>query len=166
MSTSVTINNSASMQPTYTALGMGDVPAGITADAAVTAVQTKLLSNIQAKWPKTWPDPLTDTDVGAMGPWDDNVAGTAPPCLVKKLQLDFTGWGLPVVQTVINQMAEEITEQVSSRGGLSGMFFGKTAVGGSETIYWAVGFGTGTLEDGPPAVLGIIYVFTAALGVN
>jgi hypothetical protein len=166
MSSSVTIINVTSMQPTYTALGLGPIPAGTLADAAVATVEKQLFKNLQASWPASAPtyDP-TQQDSGIMGPWSGNVAGTAPPCVVQQITLDFNSWALPNDQNAITSMAEEITQQIQNNGGLSGQFYGKTRVGGSMTLYWAVGFGTGAIADNPEE-LGIIFVYSAALAVN
>ncbi len=166
MSSSVSITNVYEMQPTFSQLGMGPVPAGITADAGVSLVQKQLFKNLSASWPATAPqyDP-TQQDQGIMGPWTDNVGGTAPPCVVQAITTDFNAWSLPVDTGTVNEMAQQITQEISNNGGLTGQFFGKTRLGGSETLYWGVGYATGPIQDSPE-VLGVIYVFAAVFGVN
>lgn len=166
MSKQPCIVNANSVQPSLSALGEGTLPAGTTADAAVAIVENVLAKKLQGDWPSTYPDYETDQqDQGIMGPWNANVAGAAPQCVVQQLTGDFNAWELPSDDTTINAIATQITQEISSNGGLSGTFYGRTRVGGSETIYWGVAFATGAIQDNPE-VLGIIYVFTAQLGVN
>lgn len=166
MSSSVTIINTVSMQSTYTALGLGQIPSGTLADAAMKTIQQALLKKVQASWPKTAaPFDTTQSNSGLMGPWSANVGGTAPPCAVRWITSSFNDWGLPNDQQTVASIAQEITTGIQANGGLSGQFFGKTRVGGSETIYWAVGFGTGAIVDNPEE-MGIIFVYTAVLGLN
>jgi hypothetical protein len=169
MSSSVSITNNINnptMQGTYNSLGLGPIPAGTTADAAVTAVEKVLFKNLQTGWPSTAaPYDPTQQDSGIMGPWSDNVAGTAPPCVVQQVTLDFNSWGLPNDPPTISAIGSEITQQISDNGGLTGVFYGKQRLGGSETIYWGVGFATGVIVDSPEE-FGIIYVFAAAFGIN
>jgi len=166
MSSSVTIVNVNSMQPTYDALGLGPIAPGTRADVAVATVEKVLFKKLKASWPASAPqyDP-TQQDSGIMGPWSQNVAGTAPPCVVQQITIDFNNWSLPNDQAAISSMAQEITQQIQNNGGLSGSFYGKTRLGGSETLYWAVGFGTGVIVDNPEE-MGVIFVYTAALAVN
>jgi len=171
MSNSVTINNTISMQNSYDQLGLGPIPPGTTADSAVKTVQTSLFTTLNANWPKGFP-PLADTsqhDQGIMGPWSDNIPGSAPSCVVQQLSQDFKSWEMPVDTNTINTMAAQITQEISSNGGVSGTFFGRSQIGGSETVHWGVGFATGAIADGPDGgteELGIIYVITAQLDVN
>lgn len=166
MSTSVTVINVQSMQPSFTAAGLGPIPAGTTADAAVATIQTAFATKLRNNWPSNWPAYVTSQqDQGIMGPWSANLAGTAPPCLVQQITMDFNNWELPVDTSTINDMASQITEEISANGGTTGTFTGRTRIGGAETIYWGVAFGTGAIADNPEE-MGIIYVFSAQLGVN
>jgi hypothetical protein len=162
----VVINKTESLQGSYTALGLGPIPPGTPVDAAVKTLEAALFKLLAASWPSTYPTYPSVQDSGVMGPWNSNAPGTAPPCVTQQMTLDFQSWGLPVDENAITLMAEEITQQISNNGGQAGTFYGQTRVGASETMYWAVGFATGAIVDGPPEELGIIYTFVATLGLT
>ncbi|HEX4693411.1 hypothetical protein [Sphingomonas sp.] len=170
MSTDVTVINIESMQQSATDSGLGPIPPGTTPADGLALLQKQLLANITKDWPTDYPTPASNAqDMGIMGPWSDNVAGTAPPCLVQQITQDFSAWQLPSDAAPVNAMAQQITQEVSSRGGATGAFTGTTELGGSENIYWGVGFGTGDITEGSPgnpAEKGIIYAFTATLGFD
>jgi hypothetical protein len=157
----VNVTNVFIMQPTYTALGLGPIPAGTLPDVLVPAIEKKLVAQLQAAWPSTFPAyTASQQDMGIMGPWADNIAGTAPPCLVQQATLDFQNWELPVDAGAIDAMGKTITQEISSNGGEAGTAFGRTRVGTAVTIYWGVSFVTGPIADNPEEI-GVIYVFTA-----
>jgi hypothetical protein len=168
MSTNVTIVNIESLNATCQQLGMQPLPPGTPLDKGVKQVWDALNTAMATKWAKVYPSVTApaESDSGVMGPWSDNVPGTAPQCLTGKVGEDFKSWGLPVDDPAIEQMAVQITQEISSQGGAAGTFVGQSQVGGSETIYWAVGYGTGAIADGPPEMLGVIYTFMATLSVE
>jgi hypothetical protein len=162
-----TIVNVNQLAPAYQSLGLGPIPPGTTAADGVAAVETKLKANLATSWTgANFPTlPSFQQDVGLMGPWSSNVSGTAPACLVQQITQDFNSWSLPNDQTTINQMATQITTEISANGGITGTFLGRSRLGGSEEIDWGVAFTTGVIVDNPEEN-GIIYAFGAVLNVT
>lgn len=166
MSTNVTIVNIQSLQSSYNQYGLGQLPAGITPDDAVGSLQQAEVAAMQKNWPaKFLPFDGSQVDKGIMGPWTENVAGTAPPCLVAQIKQDFSSWELPGDMSTINAMAMQITQEIASgSGGRSGgQFYGKHNIG-AETIYWSVGYAAGVIADTPQET-GIIYAFAVVFGL-
>jgi hypothetical protein len=160
--TNITVNVN-NFQSSYTALGLGPVPPGTTADLACTTIETQLKKNLVTNWnPAAPPLDPTQVDTAIMQPYTAVVAGTAPPCVVQQLNLDFSNWALPVVNTLFTSIAMEITMGIVNQGGLTGGFSGKTVIAGSEVIYWSVAYTTAVVIDNPSTV-GVIYAFGAVL---
>ena len=165
-SSTVVIITSPTTQNTYQQLGLGPLPPGTLADAAVAAIEKVLVKQLSTNWPANFAAyDSSQQDQGIMGPWSANRAGSAPACVIQQITSDFNEWGLPNDPGTVSGMGSEITQQIADNGGLTGTFYGKHRLGGAETIYYGVGFGTAAIADNPE-VLGIIYVFAAVLGVN
>ena len=163
--------DAASLVETFKAAGLAPPPPGTDPSTQLNlTLWPGLSSKLQGGWPTDWPAyDTSNEDRGIMGPWTANVAGAAPSCLVNQIAMDLGNWGFPVEQNTVNAMASQITEEVSVRGGTSGTFYGHSQVAGSEIIYWGVAFGTAGLTSstgGAASEMGIIYVFSAALGMD
>ncbi len=164
--TNITVNVN-NLQPAYTALGLGPIPAGSTIANGVAAIKTALAKNLMTNWPSDYPASVPNQeDTGIMEPWSANVAGSAPACILQQLTTDFTSWQLPYSQVLLNQMAIQITTEIADNGGQTGHFYGQTRLSGSETIYWGVAFTTAVVIGPPTNATGIIYSFTAVLGLD
>jgi hypothetical protein len=169
MSSTVNVTNVFAMQPAYTQLGMGPIPDGITLSKAVTLLKNALSTKLLAQWPSSVPPIGTQQDSGIMGPWSDNIAGSAPSCVVQQITGDFSAWELPSDPTTVNAIAQQITQEISSQGGIAGVFVGETPVGANESIFWGVGYGTCAVSNpsgGGPDEVGVVYLFAAQLGLN
>lgn len=161
---SVSINN---FQPAYTALGLGTIPAGITVANGVAAIEKALIAGLMSKWPPTYPASVSrNVDDGIMEPWSANVGGTVPACIIQQLTTDFTSWELPYTSDLLRQIAKQITTEINANGGQTGYFYGQTSISGSETIYWGVAYTTAVVIGPPTNATGIIYSFTAVLGID
>jgi len=159
----VNVNNFA---PAYKSVGLGAIPAGVNVSTVVKTIEKQLFKDLKTNWPASYADfDSSQEDSAIMAPWKDNVPGTAPKCVTDAITLDFQNWGLPVDKPTITNMAKEITQQISNNGGLSGTFYGKMQVAGSETIYYGIGFATAVVVNNPEEK-GIIYVFSSSLGLN
>jgi hypothetical protein len=159
----VNVNN---FQQAYTDLGLGPIPAGTKLDVAVPAIFAKLGTLLQTGWPANFGTYIaSQEDSAIMSPWTANVGGTAPQCVIDAITLDFTSWALPVDSNTITLMAKEITQQIVNKGGDTGTFYGRTVLAGSEMMYWGVAFTTAIVVDSPEQT-GILYAFTANLGIN
>lgn len=164
--TNITVNVN-SLQPAYTALGMGNVPAGSTIANGVTAIQKVLIGNLSSSWPTSYPAyESNQMNDGIMEPWSDNIAGSAPACVTQQIINSFNGWQLPYSTTAVNQIAIEITQNIASDGGQSGTFYGQTTLaGGGETLYWGVAYTTAVVIGPPSNATGVIYAFAGVLGI-
>jgi hypothetical protein len=160
----VDVNN---LQPAYSALGMGSVPAGTTIANGVAAIEKVLIANLASGWPAAFAPYLSyQMADGIMEPWTANVPGSAPACVTQQLINSFNGWQLPYSTTAINQIAIEITQQIGSNGGQAGTFYGQTTLaGGGETLYWGVAYTTAVVVGPPDNSVGIIYAFSGSLGL-
>jgi hypothetical protein len=167
MATVTVINcNVTNLQPSYTSLNLGPIPAGTTTDQAAKTVRKALVDLMDTNWPATYPSvPSNQQDSGIMQPWADNVSGTAPACAVAQITTDFKAWSLPFDKNTFSAMAVQITTEIAAQGGDTGTFYGQTNISGSETIYWGVGYTTAVVIDDPETT-GIIYSFRAVLGIN
>lgn len=159
-SSSVTVINVQNFQPLYDSLNLGPVPPGTTPDALVAKALKAIGDSLSVNWPEPWPPfDSTQVDTSIMQPWGGVVAGSAPKCVTDKITLDFKAWGFPVDQTMITQMAQEVTQHVVDSAGLPGVFNGK-ARRGSTTLFWRVAYNTGIVAD-DPETQGIYYGFCA-----
>jgi hypothetical protein len=150
----------------YKANGLGDIPAGTTVSDVVGNIDKKLKKDLAASWPSAFePYASYQTDNAIMAPWKNNVGGQAPKCVTDAITQDFSSWELPVDKATITGMAKQITQEIANNGGLTGTFYGKHQLGGAETIYWGVAFTTAPVINNPEE-MGIIYAFSAVLGLN
>lgn len=160
----VNVNN---FQPAYTALGLGTIPAGTSVANGVSTIEKALIASLMSSWPSTYPASAPNqTDDGIMEPWSANVSGTAPACIVNQITTDFNSWQLPYSSALLNQMAIQITTEIAANGGQTGNFYGQTNLAGSEKIYWGVAYTTAVVIGPPTNATGIIYAFTAVLGLD
>ncbi|MFZ6844160.1 hypothetical protein [Undibacterium sp. RuTC16W] len=170
MSTVQTTNinvNIINFQEAYTSLGMGTIPAGTSVANGVAAIEKALIANLMSKWPASYPaSEPNQVDDGIMEPWSSNVAGTAPVCLVNQITTDFNSWQLPYNSDLLMQMGNEITTEIAANGGQTGYFYGQTSLAGSEKIYWGVAYATAVVIGPPSNATGVIYAFSAVLGLN
>ncbi|WP_353780097.1 hypothetical protein [Winogradskyella sp. 3972H.M.0a.05] len=163
--TNITVNVNE-FQEAYSRLGLGQIPAGVTVSTVVSKIEAKLAKDLSGSWPDAFPAYASyQEDSAIMAPWKANVAGKAPKCVTQAITQDFTSWDLPVDTNTITEMAKQITQEVANNGGLSGTFYGRSQLGGAETLYWGVGFATAPVIN-QPEEMGIIYVFSAVLGLN
>ncbi len=162
--TNITVNVNK-FQPAYNHFGLGPIPAGTKIDQAVATIQRQLKKELSDNWPKANPSPKYSPDAAIMAPWKNNVAGTAPKCVTDAISQDFTTWGLPVDKNTITEMAKQITQEISNSAGLNGYYYGQSALGASETIYWGVSYISAVVVD-KPEEYGIIFAFSASLGLN
>ena len=159
--------NVDNFQPAYTSLGLGQIPAGTSVANGVSTIEKALISNLMSKWPKSYPDSIPNQkNDGIMEPWSANVGDTAPACLVNQITTDFNSWQLPYNTATLNQMAKEITTSIASNGGQTGNFYGQTSLTSNEKVYWGVAFTTAVVIGPPSNSTGIIYAFTAVLGLE
>lgn len=165
---STTINvNVQNLQPAYTALGMGNIPAGTSVAMGISGLEKTLLGNLANGWPSVFaPYASYQQNDGIMEPWSDNVGGTAPSCVTQQIISSFNGWELPYSSDAVNQIASEITQNIAANGGQTGTFYGRTALAGGETLYWGVSYATAVVIGPPTNATGIIYAFSAAIGFN
>lgn len=162
--TNITVNVN-NFQSAYDHFGLGRIPAGTKIDKAVATIMRSLKKELSDNWPKANPTPSYAPDAAIMGPWKANAAGTAPKCVTDALTQDFDTWGLPVDKDTIDQMAKQITQEISNSAGLNGYYYGQSTLGASETIYWGVSYISAVIVDNPEEY-GIIYGFSASLGLN
>lgn len=163
--TNITVNVNE-FAAVYRANGLGDIPAGTTVSDVVGLIETKLKKELAASWPSAFEAYVSyQTDNAIMAPWKSNVAGQAPKCTTDAIKQDFGSWSLPVDEDTITNMAKQITQEIANNGGLTGTFYGKHQLGGAETIYWGVAFTTAPVID-IPKEMGVIYAFSAVLGLN
>lgn len=152
-------------QAAYTAYGLGTIPAGTSVAAGVGTIQKAMDNVLKTQWPASYPTFVPNqVDHAIMEPWKDNIGGTAPRCATQAITLDFTSWNLPFSTAAVTQIAKEITQQIANNGGQTGTFYGQTPLTSSETLFWGVAFATAVVIE--PDVTGILYSFTAALGLG
>ena len=165
MASQTTIVNVQSMQPSYSALGLGTISADQSSAKVILALQSALLAKLTAQWTAAAYPPFTSTENrGIMGPWDNSQVDTAPACLVQQLNSNFADWGIPTDPNAIDEIAKAITEGLGSNGNIGGTFLGTSSISPSEGIDWGVGYATGDItsgSEGNPPTLGVIYVFIA-----
>ena len=160
-SQSTTTVNITNVYPAAKQVGIDvtNLPAGTTPDALVKLIQAKLAANLLAGWKSATPFD-TNQDTGIMGPWADNIGGTAPACLTSQINLDFQAWSMPVNTNTINLIAEEITEQIAASGGNYRTFYGKRPEGPAAEIVYGVACVASVISDDNDEQ-GIIYAFAA-----
>lgn len=160
-------NNVEVLQKAYDAYGLGPIPPGTKIDDAVTGIKASQVASLTKDWPTQFAAmPIGATpDSSIMGPWNDNVAGSAPPCAIQAISQDMQTWLLPVDTDAINDMAKQITQAISNTGGLKGEHFGRTQLAsGSEQLDWGVAY-VATVVSNNPELSYIVYSFIAALNV-
>lgn len=162
----VNINvNVKNFQSAYNHFKLGPIPQGTSIDHAVSGIEKELKTELSKNWPKPNPKPAYAPDAAIMAPWKDNVAGTAPKCVVDAITQNFNSWGLPVDKNAIQMMAKQITQELSNSAGLNGYYYGQSSLGASQTIYWGVSYISLIVVDSPEEY-GVIFAFSASMGLN
>lgn len=152
------------------ALGLSPVPTGDPVpkltQTALGQMRAKLLENFGTTFDGV-DLPASNHDGGYVGPLSANKAGQAPACVVDQIQADFDSWGLP--KNVFpkgegpEEMAKQISDHISSKGGQPGFFSGTRQITSSEDLFWMVGWLTVNITQDE---LGILYVFAATVGIQ
>jgi hypothetical protein len=143
-------------------IGMGPIALGTSiSDAAATFnqhLQQKLVTQFNSVYGVALPG--QNQDNGYMGPIANLQPGDAPLCVVNQVTADFSNWNLPGTTDIATRIAEAITQELSTQGGVAGFTQGTLEVSSNENIIWMAGYGVFSIQQ---SQLGAVYVFGAAL---
>ena len=142
--------------------GLKPLPHNISVSKATQLMKTALVGKVKTAWANQYPGVKLDNqeDFGFMYPASALKPGSAPACVVQQLDQDFKNWQLPLTTDASTEIAQTITQELSSQGGLMSTAFGSVQVNSNETIDWMVGYAQVNISGDTS---GYLYVFAAAL---